>query len=162
MRRAPGARERLHAIARRVMRERGLEPDFSPAALAQAAASHGQADRGDEPVLDLRHLPWCSIDNDDSRDLDQLSVADDATIRVAVADVDAAVAKDSAVDVHARTNTTSVYTAGGTFPMLPERFSTDLTSLNPDADRRALVVTLTIGPDGALGESSVGRALVRN
>ena len=144
------------------MRERGLEPDFSPAALAQTVASHGQAERGDEPVRDLRHLPWCSIDNDDSRDLDQLSVADGATIRVAVADVDAAVAKDSAVDVHARTNTTSVYTAGGTFPMLPERFSTDLTSLNPGVERLAVVVEFRTTADGDVADGAVYRARVMN
>ena len=81
---------------------------------------------------------------------------------MAVADVDALVRRDSAIDGHARHNTTSVYTAGGIFPMLPERLSTDLTSLNPDADRRALVITLTVNPDGTLADSAVGQALVRN
>src|SRR4051794_36851200 len=126
MREASGSRQRLHAIARRAMRERGLEPDFDAAARAQAETSAGQADGGAGTVRNLRHLPWCSIDNDDSRDLDQLSVADGDSVLVAVADVDAAVGKDSPLDHHARTNTTSVYTAGGIFPMLPEKLSTDL------------------------------------
>src|SRR5262249_3066165 len=145
------ARQRLRDIARRAMLERGLEPDFSPAARAEAEATRGQAD-GSGALKDLRDLLWCSIDNDDSKDLDQLTVALEATagarrVLVAVADVDAAVAKDSALDAHARVNTTSVYTAAQVFPMLPERMSTDLTSLNQDADRLAIVVDVTVGAD---------------
>src|SRR2546423_10203080 len=106
MRRASGNRERLHAIARRAMLQRGLQPEFDPAARAQAETTAGQMDDGDRTVRDLRHLPWCSIDNDDSRDLDQLSVADGDHVLVAVPDVDAAVGKDSPLDGHPRTNTT--------------------------------------------------------
>lgn len=144
------------------MRARGLEPEFDPAALAQADAIAGQTDGGDTAVRDLRHLPWCSIDNDDSRDLDQLSIADGDTILVAVADVDAAVRQDSPLDDHARTNTTSVYTAGGIFPMLPEKLSTDLTSLNPGGERLAVVVEFTTDAEGTVGDGDVYRARVVN
>jgi exoribonuclease-2 len=162
---------RLAAIARIAMKERGLMPEFSPAiiaelgALARAAAAalpqHGQ------DIRDQRGLPWASIDNDDSRDLDQLTVsgrtaAGATTILVAVADVDALVKRGSAIDEHAGTNTTSVYTAGGIFPMLPEQLSTDLTSLGEGADRLAIVIEMTMGEDGSVRESSVYRALVRN
>jgi len=161
------ARQRLRDIARRAMVERGLEPDFSPAARAEAQALGGQADGGDRALRDLRELLWCSIDNDDSRDLDQLTVALDGTkgtaqVLVAVADVDAAVTKGSALDAHARVNTTSVYTAAQVFPMLPERLSTDLTSLNPDAERLAIVVDMTVAADGTVAGGDIYRARVRN
>jgi exoribonuclease-2 len=161
------ARQRLREIAHRAMLERGLEPEFSAAARAEAQALPGQTDGGDRGLRDLRGLLWCSIDNDDSRDLDQLTVALDAArgvqrVLVAVADVDAAVTKDSALDAHARVNTTSVYTAAQVFPMLPERLSTDLTSLNPDADRLAIVVDVTVGADGAVAGGEIYRARVRN
>ncbi len=159
-------RATLQRIAHRVMLERGLEPDFSPAALAEVARLAAAPAPGDG-ARDLRGLPWCSIDNDDSMDLDQLSVAsrlDGGSIRVlvAVADVAALVAKGSAVDAHARTNTTSVYTAAEIFPMLPERLSTDLTSLADRQDRLAVVVELTVGADGSLAGSDVYRAAVTN
>src|SRR3989454_10564899 len=99
------ARQRLREIARRAMIERGLEPEFSPAARAEAQALTAQADGGDRTIRDARDLLWCSIDNDDSRDLDQLTVAVDAggasRVLVAVADVDAGVPKGSALDTHA-------------------------------------------------------------
>ena len=125
------------------MRDRGFEPDFSDAAEAQVAALAGPA--APDGRRDLRDLLWCSIDNDDSRDLDQLSVArgnssGDVTILVAVADVDALVRRTTPVDQHAAHNTTSVYTGAQIFPMLPERLSTNLTSLNEDEDRNAIVV----------------------
>ena len=144
------------------MRARGLQPDFDAAARAQAQTIGGQTDGGDPTVRDLRELPWCSIDNDDSRDLDQLSVADGARILVAVADVDAAVARDSPLDDHARTNTTSVYTAGGVFPMLPDKLSTDLTSLNPGVERLAVVVEFSTMADGAVEDGAIYRARVVN
>src|SRR5882724_1333579 len=160
-------RGRLRAIARRVMVERGLAADFSPAAKAEADALSGPAKEANPPVRDLRSRLWCSIDNDDSRDLDQLSVADPSTggavrILVAVADVDALVEKGSALDGHARANTTSVYTAADIFPMLPERLSTDLTSLNEDEDRLALVIDMTVARDGSVTASDIYRAMVRN
>lgn len=149
------------------MHERGLLPDFSPEALAEMRAIPGPA-RGDGPsALDLRDLLWCSIDNDDSRDLDQLSVAEPlaggaARIFIAIADVDSLVEEGSAIDLHARTNTTSVYTAAGIFPMLPEKLSTDLTSLNEGEDRLAVVVEIEVDAGGTVGESEIYRALVRN
>ena len=108
-----------------------------------------------------------SIDNDDSLDLDQLSVAEQlpggaVKIFVAVADVDAIVKKGSAIDGHARTNTTSVYTAAEIFPMLPEKLSTDLTSLADSKERLAFVIEMEVGADGAVGKSDVYRAVVVN
>jgi VacB/RNase II family 3'-5' exoribonuclease len=160
-------RDRLREIARRAMRQRGFEPDFPPAVLAETSALTQPAARPDGPVEDLRSLAWVSIDNDDSRDLDQLSVAEelgDGSVRllVAVADVDAAVHRGNAIDERARKNTTSVYTPAQVFPMLPERLSTDLTSLNADEDRLAIVVSLTVRRDGAVADPAVSRALVRN
>jgi VacB/RNase II family 3'-5' exoribonuclease len=148
------------------MSELGLEPEYPPAALVELDAIRAAAP-ADASLRDLRDRPWCSIDNDDSRDLDQLTVAETSaggavTILVAVADVDALVRLGSALDAHARRNTTSVYTAGGIFAMLPEKLSTDLTSLNEDADRRAIVIETRVGPDGALGDGGVFGALVRN
>ncbi len=149
------------------MLERGLLPDFSPRALAELDGIETAAARTERSVCDLRSPLWCSIDNDDSRDLDQLSVAEllpDGSVKVlvAVADVDALVARGSAIDEHARQNTTSVYTAARIFPMLPEKLSTDLTSLNYASDRHALVVEMVVGPDGRLVRSDVYEALVRN
>jgi len=157
----------LRRIARRAMVERGLLPDFSPQALAELDELREAAAQADAAARDLRHLPWCSIDNDDSRDLDQLTVAEvlsDKSVKVlvAVADVDCMVSKGSAIDEHARRNTTSVYTAGTIFPMLPEKLSTDLTSLNYASDRHAVVIELVVAEDGALLRSDVYGALVRN
>jgi exoribonuclease-2 len=157
----------LLRVARQAMLDHGLEPDFPPAALAEADAFSGTAPARDDAVRDLRTLPWCSIDNDDSRDLDQLTVADQpvggcTTIRVAVADVSAAVTPASALDRHARANTTSVYTPPRNFPMLPDRLSTDQTSLNPGEDRLAVVMEIAVGEDGVCGESKVYAALVHN
>ncbi len=116
---------------------------------------------------DLRHLGWTSIDNDDSLDLDQLTVAEALSggavrVLVAIADVDARVARGSAVDAHAQMNTTSVYTAAEIFPMLPERLSTDLSSLADQQDRPAVVVDMTIGEDGSLDGADLYLATVHN
>ncbi|HEX9050540.1 MAG TPA: RNB domain-containing ribonuclease [Anaeromyxobacter sp.] len=162
----PGRTE-LRAIARRAMAQRGLLPDFSPEALAETAALGAPAREAGPSIRDLRGLLWASIDNDDSRDLDQLSVAEPlgggaVKILVAVADVDASVRKGSAIDGHARTNTTSVYTAAQIFPMLPERLSTDLTSLGEGEERLAIVVEMAIDPGGAVTASDVYRAAVVN
>jgi len=157
----------LQDIAHRVMLERGLLPDFSPEALAELDRIQAPAQESAASIRDLRNLLWCSIDNDDSRDLDQLTVAAPATqdsvkILVAVADVDALVKTGSALDEHARHNTTSVYTSAEIFPMLPEKLSTDLTSLNDNADRLSIVIEMVIAADGSLQGSDVYRALVRN
>ena len=157
----------LRDIAHRVMLERGLVPEFPPEALAQLDGISGPATGTSQATRDLRELIWCSIDNDDSRDLDQLTVAEAlpegaVKVLVAVADVDALVARRSALDDHARQNTTSVYTVGETFPMLPERLSTDLTSLNHEADRLAVVIEMVFAADGALRSSDLYRATVRS
>jgi exoribonuclease-2 len=149
------------------MVQRGLLPDFSPAVIAEADRITHAAVASGADARDLRHLPWASIDNDDSRDLDQLSVAEtspDGAVKVlvAIADVDALVKKDSAIDVHARANTTSVYTAAEIFPMLPEKLSTGLTSLGEGEERLAIVVEMGIGADGAITASDVYRAVVLN
>ena len=152
----------LLAIARKAMIDNGLEPDWSPQAQAQLSRL-GAAPL--DSLRDLRRLPWSSIDNDDSRDLDQLEVCVDngaTRLLIAIADVDALVHKASALDAHAQTNTTSVYTPARIFPMLPAELSTDLTSLNQDVDRAAVVVDMTVGADGALTASDVYRAIVRN
>ncbi len=161
----------LYQTARAAMRERGLEPDFAPDATRQAAAldeavvlgAGAQAAGSPGPPggagpFDLRHLPWCSIDNDDSRDLDQLTVigpgSSGATcLLVAVADVDVLVPPGSPIDAHAGANTTSVYTDAGVFPMLPLRLSTNLSSLNEGVDRWAIVVEIALSPPSPAGAS---------
>ena len=157
----------LQTIARRVMLQRGLLPDFPAEALSELGRIRAAAASGDGQVRDLRGLLWASIDNDDSRDLDQLTVAEampgeKIKILVAVADVDAVVKSGSAIDEHARHNTTSVYTAAVIFPMLPERLSTDITSLGFHEDRLAVVAEMVIGGDGSVEDSGLYRACVRN
>src|ERR1051325_6371769 len=152
----------LQEIARVAMRERGFEPDFSPAAREQVAAIEKQLPTSNSqrptsasrvPRKDLRDALWCSIDNDDSKDLDQLSAAQASPtggvkILVAIADVDSLVERDTPIDQHAAHNTTSVYTGAEIFPMLPERLSTDLPSLNEDEDRTAIVIEYVVADDG--------------
>lgn len=157
----------LERIARRVMNEHGFLTDFSRAACDELEKIQ-KVDWGAKAYgKDLRQLLWASIDNDDSLDLDQLTVAEalpdnSVKILVAVADVDALAEKNSAIDEHARQNTTSVYTAGKTFPMLPERLSTDLTSLNYREDRLAIVIEMTISDAVEIQSSDIYHALVCN
>ena len=160
-------RANLQRIARRAMTERGLLPDFSAQAIAQLNGIHENIPKVEESIHDLRSFLWCSIDNDDSEDLDQLTFATEmpngaTKIYIAIADVDASVKESSAIDDHAKHNTTSIYTAAQISPMLPEKLSTDITSLNFDADRLAIVVEIIIGVDGLLQGSSIYRAIVRN
>jgi VacB/RNase II family 3'-5' exoribonuclease len=166
----------LKQIARQAMVDYGLLPEFSQAAIGEAerarpAREAAVSDRGATssaaPLRDLRDRLWCSIDNDDSRDLDQLTVSApeaNGTVRIliAVADVDAIVEAGSAIDAHARQNTTSVYTPAEIFPMLPERLSTNLTSLAFGEDRHALVVDFVIDAQGSTTEATVYRAIVNN
>jgi VacB/RNase II family 3'-5' exoribonuclease len=163
----------LQSIARRAMLERGLLPDFSTEALAELGSLQIPVETADAPaegplqIRDLRNLLWASIDNDDSRDLDQLTVAETlpagrTKILVAIADVDSSVKNGSAIDEHARHNTTSVYTAAEIFPMLPEKISTDLTSLNFNQDRLSIVIEIIVGADGSLQDSHIYKACVRN
>jgi exoribonuclease-2 len=159
-------RATLAALAHRAMIERGLEPEFSQEALQELATIQKPADATDG-VRDLRDRLWTSIDNDDSRDLDQLTVAESleagrVRILVAVADVDALIRKDSAIDGHASHNTTSVYTPAVIFSMLPVALSTNLTSLNENQDRIAVVTDMVFQGDGSLATSDLYRAQVRN
>ena len=162
----PAQTEQLKRLAADAMRAHGLVPDFPAAALAEANAATAAPESG-AAIRDLRTLLWSSIDNDDSRDLDQIEVMEalddgESKLMVGIADVDSAVKAGSAVDDHARTNTTSVYTPAGIFAMLPERLSTNLTSLAQDQDRLCVVIEMIIGANGTLGESTMYRALVRN
>ena len=157
----------LQVIARKAMIERGFLPDFSAQALAELGQMQGAATSDGASERDLRSLLWASIDNDDSRDLDQLTVAEampggKVKVLVSVADVDSLVKKGSALDEHARHNTTSVYTAAEIFPMLPENLSTNLTSLNLDEERLSIVVEMVLGEDGSLQSSDVYAARVCN
>lgn len=157
----------LVRIATETMTERGLAPEFGAAVVAQLASISGPGSDADTRIEDLRSMPWSSIDNDDSRDLDQLTAVElleggAVKVFVAVADVDVLVGKGSAIDDHARFNTTSVYTAARIFPMLPERLSTDLTSLNPGQDRLAMVTTMVITADATVTQATVQRAWVHN
>jgi exoribonuclease R len=157
----------LERIAYRAMIERGFEPDFSLAIIEELNHPPKLYDVEPGRLRDLRHLLWCSLDNEESRDLDQLTVAEplsDGNVRilVAIADVDTLVRKDSPFDNHARQNTTSVYTAARIFPMLPERLSTDLTSLNYCEDRLAMVIEMIVWDDGSPKNSGIYEAIVRN
>ena len=163
----PSSKQSLKAIAHDVMLQYGLLPDFSAAALEQLKGISGPAVADDPFIRNMRELLWCSIDNDDSRDLDQLTVAQrlangQTQLLVAVADVDAVVKKASAIDAHAANNTTSVYTAARTFPMLPDRLSTDLTSLGEGAERLAFIIDMTVASDGTIVVGDVYRATVMN
>jgi exoribonuclease-2 len=157
----------LQTIARKAMLERGLLPDFSSRALAELDAIQSPASMGNGLARDQRDLLWASIDNNDSLDLDQLTVAESmpggrAKIMVAIADVDSLVAEGSAINEHAHHNTTSIYTAARIFPMLPEKLSTNLTSLNLNEERMAVVVEMEMEADGSLLDSRIYRARVRN
>ncbi len=158
----------LHRIARAAVREAGFEPDF-PAEAArglEGLEDVGARAAADPRVRDLRGLLWSSIDNKESRDLDQVEYVEREgggyRVRVGIADVDAYVLKDSAVDRHAAANTVSVYTPGHVFPMLPLRLSTDLTSLVEGGDRLAVVMELCVEEGGEVRCELVYRALVHN
>src|SRR6202030_1401199 len=158
-------KDELQSIAHEAMLQRGLLPDFSPAVIAETNRITKPAPASGAAIRDLRGLLWASIDNDDSHDLDQLSVAEPVAggavkILVAIADVDALVKKDCAIDGHAATNTTSVYTAAEIFPMLPEKLSTDLTSLAAGQERLAIVIEIVIAIDGTVASSDIYQAAV--
>jgi VacB/RNase II family 3'-5' exoribonuclease len=157
----------LQEIAHQAMIDRGFLPEFSPAVEGQLASLNAPATSDDQSIRDLRWLLWCSIDNDDSRDLDQLTFAEDlgggrVRAMIAVADVDALVARGTPVDQHAQQNTTSIYTAARIFPMLPEKLSTNLTSLNEGEDRIAVVIDIVVNGDGSVESGDVYRARVHN
>jgi VacB/RNase II family 3'-5' exoribonuclease len=156
----------MHAAARRVLSAAGFAPDLDGAAKGQLDAIKGPAPT-ESGVKDLRYLPWSSIDNTESRDLDQVEVAEalpDGAIRiiVGIADVDSLVPHGSPLDEHAFTNCTSVYTGVDVFPMLPERLSTDYTSLNEGEDRLAIAIETVISATGDVVSHDVYRAMVQN
>lgn len=158
----------LRVVAADALRDNGFEPEFSPAVLREVASLD---DPSDDPLgggtRDMRALLWSSIDNRESRDLDQIEVAervadDVIRVRIGIADVETLVHPGSAADGHAATNTTSVYTGVAVFAMLPERLSTDLTSLNEGEDRLAVVMEFDVTTDGSIGPPTIFRALVHN
>src|SRR5580704_8585841 len=139
----------LSAAAHQEMIDEGFQPDFPPEVAGQLDALKAHAALvKDAGVRDLRPLLWSSIDNDTSRDLDQAEAAERVSpgirVLIAIADVDSDVPIGSPIDKHASAQTTSVYTGIRTFPMLPEQLSTDITSLNENQDRLAVVVELTV------------------
>jgi VacB/RNase II family 3'-5' exoribonuclease len=157
----------LQKIARSAMLDKGFLIDFPSAVMASMNGLTEKLTKIAGPVRDLRNLSWCSIDNDDSEDLDQLSVAipmanGEVKVLIAIADVDSVVNKTSIFEDHANHNSTSVYTSAQIFPMLPEKLSTDLTSLKYDADRSAIVVEFIVASDGSINSPDIYPAAVRN
>ncbi|MGA8030743.1 MAG: RNB domain-containing ribonuclease [Bryobacteraceae bacterium] len=157
----------LSAAARQEMIHEGFDPDFPAGTQEQLAAIKGRAAPAPEDgIQDLRSLLWSSIDNDTSRDLDQIEVAERVSggirVLIGIADVASDLPIGSPIDSYAATETTSVYTAVHVFPMLPEAMSTDLTSLAENQDRLAVVVEMVIDSEGSITSSNIYRALVRN
>jgi VacB/RNase II family 3'-5' exoribonuclease len=159
----------LQATAKQIMLAHGFEPDFPPQVpqqLTELKTHPPQVAPGGD-VRDLRNLLWSSIDNDTSRDLDQIEVAErlpngDVKVMVGIADVDAFVPKHSPIDEHAAKETTTVYTGIRNFPMLPEELSTGATSLLENADKLSVVIEYTVDAAGSVSSSNVYRAIVRN
>ena len=158
----------LRTAAANAMRANGFLADFPADVMEEVAAISDRAAQQMPPgTIDLRALVWSSVDNRESRDLDQIEVAErlpdgGIRVRIGVADVESLVPLGSHADVHAAANTTSVYTGVAVFPMLPERLSTDLTSLNEGEDRLAVVIEFDVDPAGLLVGGTVYRALVHN
>lgn len=148
------------------MLRNGFNPDF-PSPVQQQVATEPKQVSGGSDIRDLRSLLWSSIDNDDSRDLDQIEYSEDLgggriRVLIGIADVDAFAPKGSPIDLHAQSETTTVYAGVVNFPMLPTELSTGITSLLENEDRLAMVTEFEVSADGELGAHSVYRALVRN
>jgi exoribonuclease II len=159
----------LQATAKQVMQRYGFEPDFPPQVPQQLAElkAHPPTIAAAGDIRDLRNLLWSSIDNDTSRDLDQIEVAErasngDVKIMIGIADVDAFVPKSSPIDQHAAKETTTVYAGVRNFPMLPEELSTGKSSLLENQDCLSVVIEFIVDSTGCLKSPSVYRALVRN
>jgi exoribonuclease-2 len=157
----------LVASASAEMVREGFRPDFPDGSEAQVAQIRALlSNLNDKSAQDLRGLVWSSIDNDTSRDLDQIEEAERVDggirVRVGIADVSAAVLKDTPIDQHAASQTETIYTAVRNFSMLPTELSTDMTSLNENEDRAAHVVEFVVDAQGAVGQTSIYRAVVRN
>lgn len=158
----------LKARAHQAMLDAGFHPDFPPEVRREAQSLASAPPTSTDPAFrDLRPLLWSSIDNDTSRDLDQVEYAEklaDGTVRllVGIADVDGLVPKSSATDLHAAEESTSVYTGVTMFPMLPGELSTDRTSLLDAQDRLSLVIELHVMDSGDVDCHDIYRALIRN
>lgn len=157
----------LRKIAHRAMLEHGLLPDFSETVLGELNQLQLPVQRGGKTIRDLRMLPWCSIDHNDSHSLDQLTYAESlaggkSKILIAIADVEVVVKKLSAIDSHARHNTCSVYTEAELFPMLPQKLSTDISSLSQGEDRLALICEIIVNGDGTIKSFDIYQAWVKN
>ncbi len=158
----------LKAIAGKAMRKYGFEPQFPASVVHEVnAINMNSLPKSRKENKDLRMLLWSSIDNYDSMDLDQLEYCDTAQngevqVKVAIADVDAYVPKQSQTDQHAAQNGTSVYTGVETFPMLPDKLSKGITSLLPGQDRMVTVIEYTVLPDGNFRPGEIYRAVVSN
>ncbi len=157
----------LRDRAERAARDAGFETHFSPQAQAEAARLSQLPSADDASIRDLSGLLWSSIDNEESRDLDQVEWCErggNNSIRVliGIADVASQVLEGSAINTHAALNTTSIYTGIETFPMLPERLSTDLTSLLPGEERLAIVIEMSVASDGQVLASNIYRARLKN
>lgn len=157
----------LKAIARKAMRNYDFEPEFPHAIMSAVNALGSGLPAAARGARDLRHLLWSSIDNFDTEDLDQLEYCEqgesgEILVKVAIADVDAYVPKNSRLDMHARVNTTSVYTGIETYPMLPDRLSKGLSSLLLGRDRLAMVAEFAVLPNGAVRPGEIYPAVVRN
>lgn len=159
----------LQAAARQSMVEHGFHPDFSNEVQGQLAAiqAHPLSMNAAPDVRDLRQLLWSSIDNDTSRDLDQIEIAKELTdgavrVQIAIADVDAYVVSGSSIDKHAADQTTTVYTGVHNFSMLPDELSTGLTSLLENQDRLSIVYEFSVDAEGCVNASDIYRALVTN
>jgi VacB/RNase II family 3'-5' exoribonuclease len=166
---APTSKVDLQAAAKETMLKNGFEPDFSPAVRAQLSAlsSFSFEKELSSSIRDLRHLLWSSIDNDTSRDLDQIEYAEQLPngewkVFIGIADVDSLVPKQSAIDDHAAGQTTSVYTGIEMFPMLPEQLSTGATSLLEAQDRLCIVIEFVVGGQGTIGSVDCYLAAVQN
>jgi exoribonuclease R len=150
------------------MHEAGFKPEFGEGVAEQVAEIVQKLAvlKPEAGLEDLRALGWSSIDNDTSRDLDQIEVADRVEggiqLRVAIGDVAASVAQGSPIDKHAQEQTQTIYTAVKNFPMLPLELSAGVTSLNENGDRLAVMMSFTVGPDGQMLGENVSRAMVRN
>lgn len=150
------------------LREAGFKTEFGPGVQAQVTEIEQDIAQwqGAKSAADLRGLGWSSIDNDTSKDLDQIEVAKRVPtgirVHVAIGDVAAAVAQGSPIDEHAQSQTQTVYTAVKNFPMLPLELSTGLTSLNENEDRLAIMMSFTVAANGELLDEGVSRAWVRN
>jgi VacB/RNase II family 3'-5' exoribonuclease len=156
----------LRDVAKKAMIDAGFDPEWNPAIAGEIAQIGTRPDTGAK-VTDLTGLLWSSIDNDDTRDLDQLEFAEEKSagesrLMIAIADVDAEVPKGSAIDLHAQAQTTTVYTGAVIFPMIPLELSAGATSLFEGADRRAIVIDMIVGSDGTVRSADVYRGLVNN